>query len=95
MPCSERTRNGNRTEHLLQIQGATTIGPYKAELINRRGPWRTMSDVELETAEWVDWYNSRRHHQSNCQCRALPCGHGPHRSHRAARIPGPGRPPRH
>jgi putative transposase len=42
----------------------TTIGLYKAEKINRRGPWRTPSDVELATLEWVDWYNHERLHSA-------------------------------
>jgi hypothetical protein len=29
----------------------STIGLYKTELIKRRGPWRTLTDVELGTAE--------------------------------------------
>jgi putative transposase len=40
----------------------STIGLYKTELIKRRGPWRTLTDVELATAEWIDWYNNRRLH---------------------------------
>ena len=35
----------------------TTIGLYKAEVIDRGKPWKTMADVELATLEWVDWYN--------------------------------------
>jgi putative transposase len=33
-----------------------------AELIKRRGPWKTLSGVELATAEYIDWYNARRLH---------------------------------
>jgi putative transposase len=47
----------------------TTIGLYKTELINRRGPWRTIDQVELATLEWVDWYNHRRLHSA---CDGLP-----------------------
>jgi putative transposase len=25
-----------------------------------RKPWRTIEEVELATAEWVDWFNRRR-----------------------------------
>ncbi|MGP4003519.1 integrase core domain-containing protein [Streptomyces sp. 8N706] len=25
-------------------------------------PWKSLSQVELATAEWVDWYNHRRLH---------------------------------
>jgi len=35
---------------------------YKAELIGPRGPWRTASQVELATLEWVTWWNQRRLH---------------------------------
>lgn len=42
----------------------STIGLYKTELINRRGPWRTRADIELATAEWVQWYNARRLHSA-------------------------------
>ncbi len=35
---------------------------YKAELIRQRRSWRTVADVELATAEWVDWWNRRRLH---------------------------------
>jgi transposase InsO family protein len=38
----------------------TLIGLYKAELINRRGPWRNREHVELATLGWVDWFNNRR-----------------------------------
>jgi transposase InsO family protein len=33
----------------------TINGLYKAEVIHRRGPWRTMEAVEFATLEWVDW----------------------------------------
>jgi transposase InsO family protein len=42
----------------------TTIGLYKTEKINRRGPWRTLADVEIATLEWVDWYNTERLHSA-------------------------------
>jgi putative transposase len=40
----------------------STIGLYKTELINKRGPWKTLSGVEVATAEYIDWYNARRIH---------------------------------
>jgi putative transposase len=36
------------------------IGLFKAEIIHRRGPWRTVDTVEYATLGWVDWFNSRR-----------------------------------
>ena len=38
----------------------STIGLFKTEVIRRRGPWRTLDDVEIATLEWVDWFNNRR-----------------------------------
>ena len=38
----------------------TINGLYKTELIRPRGPWRTVEQVEVATAEWVDWFNHRR-----------------------------------
>ena len=38
----------------------TINGLYKAELIHRRGPWRSFEAVEHATLEWVDWFNNRR-----------------------------------
>ena len=35
-------------------------GPYKAKVIHRRGPWRSLEAVEYATLEWVDWFNNRR-----------------------------------
>jgi putative transposase len=36
------------------------IGLFKAEVIHRRGPWRSFEVVEFATLEWVDWFNKRR-----------------------------------
>lgn len=38
----------------------TINGRYKAEVIQRRGPWRNFEAVEFATLEWVDWFNHRR-----------------------------------
>ncbi|MFI0453115.1 IS3 family transposase [Actinomadura sp. 6N118] len=40
----------------------SAIGLYKTELIKSRGPWKTLTGVELATAEWIDWYNTTRLH---------------------------------
>jgi putative transposase len=38
----------------------TINGLFKAEVIHRRGPWRSAETVEFATLEWVDWFNNRR-----------------------------------
>jgi transposase InsO family protein len=38
----------------------TVIGLFKAEVIQRRAPWRSLEAVEFATLEWVDWFNTRR-----------------------------------
>ncbi|MEJ8676948.1 IS3 family transposase [Chromobacterium amazonense] len=38
----------------------TINGLYKAEVIHRRGPWKSLEAVELATLEWVAWFNHHR-----------------------------------
>jgi putative transposase len=38
----------------------TINGLYKTELVKRHGPWKSINDLELATAEWVNWYNHQR-----------------------------------
>lgn len=38
----------------------TINGLYKAEVIHRRGPWRSFEAVEYATLEWGDWFNNKR-----------------------------------
>ncbi len=43
----------------------TVNGYYKAELIRgpaRKGPWKTVEEVELATLTWVHWHNTDRLH---------------------------------
>jgi putative transposase len=51
---------GNSYDNAL---AETINGLYKTELIKSRKPWRTIEEVELATAEWVDWFNRRRLYQ--------------------------------
>ncbi len=38
----------------------TINGLYKAEVIHRRGSWRSFEEIEYATLKWVDWFNHRR-----------------------------------
>lgn len=42
----------------------SAIGLYKAELIWPEGPWRGLEHVEIETLNYVDWFNRERPHES-------------------------------
>jgi putative transposase len=42
----------------------SAIGLYKTELIARRGPWRDLAHVEMETAGYLHWFNCRRIHSA-------------------------------
>ena len=33
---------------------------FKAEVIHKNGPWKSMDDVERATLTWVDWFNQKR-----------------------------------
>jgi hypothetical protein len=39
-------------------------GLYKAELVERHGPWRSLDELELATLEYIDWFNHRRLHSA-------------------------------
>ncbi len=58
------TSVGSRGDSYDNARAETVMGLYKTELIRRRGPWRTVEQVELATAEWVDWWNRRRLHSA-------------------------------
>jgi putative transposase len=53
---------GSRGDSYDNALAEAVNGLYKAELIGRRGPWRTAEQVELATLEWVGWWNERRLH---------------------------------
>lgn len=53
---------GSRGDSYDNALAETVNGLYKAELINRQGPWRSVEQVELETAAWVHWWNTSRLH---------------------------------
>ena len=42
----------------------STVGSFKTELVHRQGPWRDVDHVEIETLNWVDWFNTERPHES-------------------------------
>ena len=44
------------------VLAESTIGQIKAELIHRRGPWRTVEQLEFAVFEYLDWWNHRRLH---------------------------------
>ncbi len=53
---------GSRGDSYDNALAETTIGLYKTELINQRGPWRDLDHTTFATLEYIDWYNHRRLH---------------------------------
>jgi putative transposase len=51
---------GSKGDSFDNALAETINGLYKAELIHRRGPWKTREAVELATLEWVSWFNHHR-----------------------------------
>ena len=49
-----------KTTVLDKALAETINGLYKAEVIRRKGSWRSFEAVEFATLEWVDWFNHRR-----------------------------------
>jgi putative transposase len=53
---------GSRGDSYDNALAESTIGQIKAELIYRRGPWRTIEQLEFALFEYLDWWNHRRLH---------------------------------
>jgi putative transposase len=51
---------GSRGDSYDNALAESVIGLFKAEVIRRKGPWRTLEAVEFATLKWVDWFNHRR-----------------------------------
>ena len=66
------------TERLLEAGAVASVGSkgdsydnamaeafnslFKAELVCNKGPWRSIDDLEIAVAEYIDWFNHRRLH---------------------------------
>jgi transposase InsO family protein len=51
---------GSKGDSYDNALAESVIGLFKTEVIRRRGPWRSLEDVEFAVLEWVSWYNNRR-----------------------------------
>ena len=51
---------GTKGDSYDNAMAETLNGLYKAEVIHRRSSWQTIEQVELETLDWVHWYNNHR-----------------------------------
>jgi putative transposase len=72
---------GSKGDSFDNALAETVNGLYKAELIRRRGPWRTVAEVARATAGWVAWWNRQRLHGA--------LGHVPPAEYEAAHRPAP------
>jgi putative transposase len=72
---------GSKGDSYDNALAETVNGLYKAELIRRRGPWRTVAEVAVATAEWVAWWNGQRLHGA--------LGHVPPAEYEASHRPAP------
>jgi putative transposase len=51
---------GSRGDSYDNALAESVISLFKAEVIQRTGPWRHLEAVEFATLDWVDWFNMRR-----------------------------------
>jgi len=58
--CGIQASVGTTGDSYDNALAESIIGLFKAEVIHRRGPWRSVDNVEYATLEWVDWFNNRR-----------------------------------
>ena len=55
---------GSRGDSYDNALAEAVYGLYKAEVIHKSGPWRSLYQLEFATANWVDWWNHKRLHSS-------------------------------
>ncbi len=67
---------GSKGDSYDNALAESVIGLFKTEVIRRRGPWRSLEDVEFATLEWVAWFNHSRLLE--------PIGHVPPAEHEEA-----------
>jgi putative transposase len=63
------TSVGSKGDSFDNALADTVNGLYKTELIYRRGPWKSMEQLELATSAWVNWWNEQRLHEA---CHYVP-----------------------
>ena len=51
---------GSKGDSYDNALAESVIGLFKTEVIRRRGPWRSLEEVEFATLEWVAWFNHIR-----------------------------------
>jgi transposase InsO family protein len=51
---------GSKGDSYDNALAESVIGLFKTEIIRKRGPWRSLEQVELATLEWVWWFNNHR-----------------------------------
>ncbi len=48
---------GSKGVRYDNVLAEAITGLYQAEVIRRRGPWKTKQVVDLATQEWGSWFN--------------------------------------
>jgi transposase InsO family protein len=51
---------GSKGDSYDNALAESVIGLYRTEVIQARGPWRGLEDIEFATLEWVAWFNYSR-----------------------------------
>jgi putative transposase len=60
--CDALTCVGSKGDSYDNAMAEALNSLYKAEPIRNHGPWTEINDVEIATAEYIDWFNNRRLH---------------------------------
>lgn len=54
------TSVGSQSDSCDSALSESIFGFVKTEVIRKKGPWKSLNDVEHATREWIDWLNRRR-----------------------------------
>ncbi|HEX2903360.1 MAG TPA: IS3 family transposase [Jatrophihabitans sp.] len=66
----------------------SVIGLYRTELIKPRRPWKGFDDLEVATAEWIDWFNHRRPFEYCDDLTPVEAEHAHYRHHQTPATAG-------
>jgi len=51
---------GSKGDSYDNALAESIIGLFKTEVIRRKGPWRSIENVEFAVLDWVEWFNNKR-----------------------------------
>lgn len=52
---------GSRGDSYGNAPAEASKSLFKGQLVRNKGPWKSIDDLEIVVAEYIDWFNTRLH----------------------------------